>query len=329
MIIDGSYGEGGGQSLRTAVALACLTGRKIVVENIRKGRKQPGLKPQHMAGIRVAAQMCSAEVEGLEPRSTRLSFAPGEIKSGDYRVDIGTAGSITLLLQTVLPIMLSFSGPGSIEIRGGTDVSFAPTIDYYRRVLFPILNAHGARIDAEVLERGYYPEGGGLVRVRVAPDAMGRIEILERGVEREKIAWFNSRALPEHIGARIKKTLNKEGIKTVNFDVRSSGRSRGCSLLLTTEFSHTIFGADVLCRRGVPAEKIAMRAVSALNSELRSRGTVDSHMADHLPVFAFLSGAVAYIPAKWTEHLRTNLWLVKQFGAEVIEKDRVEVHAYI
>ncbi len=329
MKIDGSYGEGGGQILRTAVALSCITGEKVEVHSIRKGRKVPGLKPQHLAGIKLAARMCNADVSGARVGSTELAFAPEEVKGGDYTVDIGTAGSITLLLQTILPVTISSGKDFTFTIRGGTDVRFAPLIDYYAHVLFPLLKMHGVNVDIETIQRGYYPEGGGVVRVSISEGKLGEMLIDERGTPGGREVRFNSRNLPEHIGRRIHKVLWNFG--EFHSDAKMGGPSRGCGLVLLQKFENTVMGADELCKKGVPAEKVAMNALKKFKGEINSRGTVDSHMADHLPVFAFASGRVRYIPSTMTEHTRTNLWLVEKFGAEVKVNNYVEVrtHAYI
>ncbi len=325
MIVDGSYGEGGGQILRTAVALSCITGRKITVEKIRMGRKIPGLKPQHLAAIRLASRICSAETEGLHVGATTIKFNPGEISPGEYEVDIGTAGSITLLLQTIIPIALSTDTEFTLKITGGTDVRFAPLIDYYIHVLFPILRAHGSEIEAKVVQRGYYPEGGGtvvLIAARGTPDA---ILIENRGNFKGYHAWYSSRNLPGHIENRIKDVLQKHGIKDFHSDSENGGRSTGCGLLAVAEYENTVLGADTLCRKGVRAEKIAEETVRALKKELSMESTVDVHMADHLPVFAFTHGHVKYRPAALTAHARTNLWLVEKFGAQVKNREYVNV----
>ncbi|MCS7099566.1 MAG: RNA 3'-terminal phosphate cyclase, partial [Sulfolobales archaeon] len=165
--IDGSFGEGGGQILRTAVALSAITGTDIRVVNIRARRPEPGLKRQHLTGILAAAEMCNAVVEGAQVGSTEVVFKPGSIRGGEYRFDVGTAGSVTLVLQTLLPIAAFADSPVAIEVSGGTDVPWSPPVDYLRYVVKPHLERLGYAFGVELVRRGHYPRGGGLVRVSV------------------------------------------------------------------------------------------------------------------------------------------------------------------
>src|SRR5947209_10299491 len=162
--VDGSFGEGGGQVLRTAVALAAVLSKDIHVFNIRAGRAEPGLRPQHMTGVKAAAELCSSELEGLRVGSTEFTFKPGKLRAGTFRFDVGTAGSVTLVLQTLMPIMAFAPGAVQLEITGGTDVKWSPPIDYLRLVTLPILKKIGYQCDLELIRRGHYPKGGGLVR---------------------------------------------------------------------------------------------------------------------------------------------------------------------
>ncbi len=326
MIIDGSYGEGGGQILRTAVALSCILGEDVRVINIRKGRTKPGLKNQHIHGIKLAAEMCGAGVDGLELGSTELSFSPSRIKGGNYSVCIKTAGSITLVLQVALPIALASGERVRIDVTGGTDVPFSPPVDYYAHVLFPLLSRFGARINARVIERGYYSKGGGRVIVEIEPRPLAHISLLSRGKMIKHIAYVNQRALPEHVLRRIENALG-------NFDIiedtKTGSISTGCGVVLVAEYENTLLSGTALCRKGIRAERVAEMAKTALLEETRSSGTVDRHMADHLPIFAFVAGAVEYKPSVLTSHAITNLWLVEKFGAKVEKGDKISVQAYI
>src|SRR5213593_559478 len=162
--VDGSFGEGGGQVLRTAVALAAVLSKEIHVFNIRAGRAEPGLRPQHMTGVKAAAELCSANLQGMEVDATEFVFKPGKLRTGNFRFDVGTAGSVTLVLQTLMPILAFAPGAVQLEIAGGTDVKWSPPIDYVRLVTLPILKKIGYQGDLETVRRGHYPKGGGLVR---------------------------------------------------------------------------------------------------------------------------------------------------------------------
>ena len=167
--IDGSYGEGGGQLVRTAVALSAVTGKDIKIVNIRKNRQNPGLKQQHLKALETAARICEARVSGLFPGSTELSFAPVEVKGGKYDIDIGTAGSITLLLQCLMPALPFAKENVEITVRGGTDVAWAPTMDYLQQVTFRALERLGYAGKVTLKEHGYYPKGGGKVSAFFEP----------------------------------------------------------------------------------------------------------------------------------------------------------------
>ncbi len=325
--IDGSYGEGGGQILRTAVALSCLLGQEIKIINIRKRRTKPGLKMQHLHGIELAMRMCNAEVDGAALGSTELRFSPGKIRGGEYSVDIRTAGSITLVLQVALPIAIASKEEVILDIRGGTDVPYSPPVDYYLHVLFPMLNMFGTKITGQVLERGYYPEGGGQVMVRVMPSKLHNLKIEKRGNLIEKLAYVNQRGLSTGVLERLIGELN--GFRKV-LDVKGKSISRGCGMTLVSKFENTIIAGSFLCRRGLRAEKVARTALKLLDEELNSVGTVDRHMADHLPVYAFVAGRASFVPSLITSHMRTVLWLVEKFGAKITkEGNKIGVHAYM
>ncbi len=328
MKIDGSYGEGGGQILRTSLALSCITGEEVEIINIRKGRKKPGLRTQHLKGVLLLKEMCNAKVEGARIGSTTIRFSPGRIRGGDYKVDMGTAGSITLLLQTSLLPAFFADRKVKLRITGGTDVPFAPPIDYYRHVLLPFIKRMGAQITVDVIERGYYPEGGGRVEVVVEPSNLMGMEIGSRGKLVEKRGYINLRNLPMHIVDRMLSLLREFDVER---DMKNSGISRGCGLLLLAKYEHTILSGDELCKKGIPAERIARNALEKLRKEMNSQATVDVHMADHLITFgAVASGDTSYTVSEITNHARTNAWVVEKFGAKVkIEGKKIKIQAYM
>ncbi len=326
MLIDGSYGEGGGQILRTSIALSAILGEDVEIINIRAKRRNPGLAAQHLWGIKLAGMMSNAKVSGLKVGSQRVFFSPGRIKGGEYRIDIGTAGSITLLLQTAIPIAIFADSRVILKITGGTDVSWSPPIDYYRYVLSYFLRRMGAKIDIEVIERGYYPEGGGKVKVEIEPSELEGLSILKRGEMLGKMAYINMRGLPIHVVKRMSKVLREYEIFE---DVGDEGRSKGCGLVILEEYSNTILAGDSLCKRGVPAEKVVRIAVEKMEKERNSNSTVDVNMGDHLITFGSLAkGTTVYYVREVTEHIKTNAWVVQKFGKRVkVEKDKIEIQA--
>src|SRR3990170_1510026 len=171
MEIDGAHGEGGGQLLRNSAALAAVTGIPIRVKNIRAGRPKPGLAAQHLTALQAVAALADATVEGLNVGSREVTIAPGRLRGGRFSFDVGTAGSVTLVLQACLPAALRAPEPTELTLIGGTDVKWSPPVDYFRFVFLPLLARMGGRVEVEVLKRGYYPRGGGQVLVKVAPAA--------------------------------------------------------------------------------------------------------------------------------------------------------------
>lgn len=326
MLIDGSYGEGGGQILRTSIALSAILGEDVEIINIRAKRRNPGLAAQHLWGIKLAGMMSNAKISGLKVGSQRVVFSPNKIKGGEYRIDIGTAGSITLLLQTAIPIALFADDKVILKITGGTDVSWSPPIDYYRHVLSYFLRRMGAKMYIEVIERGYYPEGGGKVRVEIEPGELEGLKILERGEMKGRRAYINMRGLPMHIVERMKKNLR--GYELFE-DVGNASRSRGCGLVILEEYSNTILAGDSLCKKGLPAEKVARIAIEKLEKERNSNSTVDVNMGDHLITFGSLAkGTTAYYVREVTEHIKTNAWVVQKFGKRVkMEGNKIEIYA--
>ncbi len=279
--IDGSYGEGGGQIIRTAVALSAVTGTEVTISNIRSNRPKPGLKAQHMTAIRTAADMTGARLSGLKPGSTEITFSPGGtsvgISGGYYKIDIGTAGSITLLLQCLIPVALVAQEPVSLDITGGTDVAWSPPIDYMANVLLPVLASMGLKCNIRLQCRGYYPRGGGRVTAIIHPSALRAVQLdkekemdtknedeMERGKEKEKekgkepctVAGIShSSNLPPHVVQRqadaAAEALEKAGYSSSIDALAANSPSTGSGITLW--YGHA--GGSALGKRGLPAEK--------------------------------------------------------------------------
>jgi RNA 3'-terminal phosphate cyclase (ATP) len=314
LTIDGSYLEGGGQVLRLAVAVSAISATPVTVTRIRQNRQNPGLAPQHVAAVRAVAGACDAECTGLVVRSSEITFIPGRLRRADLAIDPGTAGSIPLILQAWLPVALHAGG--SITVTGGTEVTWSPTIDYLEYVLAPVLRRAGATVETEVLERGYYPEGGGRVHVRVEPGRPGPIVIGAK--ERECGIVSCSAGLPVHVAERqaaaaralIESELNLSC--TATLDPREGGASTGSSVTVWSGAK----GAVALGKRGLPAEKVGRAAARALVREVRSPGTVDVHLADQLLVYLACYGG-EYSTHTLSMHAKTACWLLSAFGYEV------------
>ena len=311
MEIDGSYGEGGGQIVRTAVALAAVTGTSIRVSKIRKGRPKPGLAPQHAQAILALAGICGAKTAGIEPGSSEVAFEPGLIKGGSYRVDIGTAGSITLLVQCLLPAMIKADGPITLTVVGGTDVRWSPAIDYFKNVFLPALREFGAQVEIEVRRRGYYPRGGGSIVLNVIPGSLkpAHLKPQDKGVVQGISHCSN---LPEHVARRQAESataaLKEAGhIGKVATEVLKE-TSTGSGITLWRGHK----GGSALGERGMRAEDVGKAAAREIIAELSSQAAVDMHLADQLIPYLALAGG-SYTVRQMSKHASTNIWTAKQF----------------
>jgi RNA 3'-terminal phosphate cyclase (ATP) len=320
MEIDGSYGEGGGQIVRTAVALAAVTGTSIRVSRIRQGRPKPGLAPQHARAILALAGICSAQTAGIEPGSSEITFEPGRIKGGSYRVDIGTAGSITLLVQCLLPAMITADGPITLTVTGGTDVRWSPTIDYFKSVFLPALREFGAQVKVEVRRRGYYPRGGGSVALTVNPGTLKPAHLKSQGAGIvEGISHCSN--LPEHVARRQAESATAA--------LKDAGHEGNVAMEVLKETSTgsgiTLWrghkGGSALGERGIRAEDVGKAAAREIIAELSSPAAVDVHLADQLIPYLALAGG-SYTVRQVSRHASTNIWTARQFlNTEIGVKD--------
>jgi RNA 3'-phosphate cyclase len=308
--VDGSHGEGGGQILRAAAAFSLLTGEEVRIHSIRAKRPTPGLKPQHLASLKGLTMISSTRVEGLRVGSTEVVIRPGRLRGGNYRIDIGTAGSVTLLLQTLLPAVVDSGEDFVIEVSGGTAVKWAPQAEYFQRVLFPLLNRYGFSLHMEIIRRGYYPRGGGLVRVACEPSSPREIRVDERGHSIERGAVVHQSSLPSHVAERAARTLRELGYSVEV--VMERGPGPGMGVALWAEYAKTVMGSDALGERGVRAEEVAHMAHNALQSDISSPATVDIHASDMLLLFAPIAGA-RYTSRALTGHAETMVWLLNMF----------------
>jgi len=318
--IDGSYGEGGGQLLRTACALAAITGEPVRLRDIRARRAPPGLAPQHLTAVKAVAALCAAETEGLELRSQELVFRPGKLRGGEFRFDVGTAGSVTLVLQALLPVALVAGAPVRIHLTGGTDVRAAPPLDYLRFVLLPLLARMGARVELALQRRGYYPRGGGEVMVAVRPSRLTSLclEAPESVQEIHGIAHVAN--LPAHIVTRMQQTaqqmladLGRVEIEPQILD-RDQAIGQGGAIVLWARTARALLGGSEVAQRGIAAERIAATAAQALHADIAAGATLDLHASDQILIYCALAqGPSCFLARALSSHAQTTLWLLQQF----------------
>jgi len=317
--IDGSAGEGGGQILRTSLSLSAITGEDIKVFNIRAKRPNPGLRAQHLTAVKAMAEICNAKVEGARIGSKEIIFRPGNMRGGMFRFDVGTAGSITLVLQAILPPLLVAEKESVVKVIGGTDVKWAPQINYFSDVFLQILSMMGTQVSLRVMRRGYYPEGGGEVNIEIKPTKLSPLDISSRVGSPLFGGLAHTQNLPDHVAERMVRTAAEcLGVSEENIKIdRRRGRSTGAGIVLWAKYPNTILGADSLGERGVPAEIVAKRCCLSLKEELNSDATVDIHMSDQLMVYGALSSRIIYTARELTNHAKTNAEVLKKFGIDV------------
>ncbi len=318
LTIDGSHGEGDGQTLRTSLTLAALTGRAVTLTRIRAGRDKPGLKAQHLAAVRAAAAVCAATTAGAELGSTQLSFIPNApVTSGVYHFDIGTAGAATLVMQTLLPLLTLADSPSRVTVTGGTHVSFAPPAEHLTEVFLPILAAHG--LDAEITTAtvGLLPRGGGALTLTTPGSSrLHPFTLTKRGPIQAVTAHILTSGLPAEVGKRgaaaVETALRGLPLTVSVRDVPSPGT--GAAVVLIAECEGSRAGFSALGQRGRPMEAVAGEACAALKEWQTTGAACEEHLADQLVLPAALaSGTSWWTTARVTDHLRTVLWVVPQF----------------
>jgi len=328
--IDGSLKSGSGTILRLTIALAGIVNQPLHIFNIRQKRPQPGLRPQHLEAVLTAAKLCNAEVKGATLGSRELWFTPSEINGGEIHAEIGTAGSIPMLLLTVLPLCAFAETPVHLHVtKGGTDVRNAPTINYLKHVLLPMLTRMGLEALLTIEKYGYYPKGMGEITLTVQPNRrLNPIRIEEFG----KILDLRGMSVctflaDRRVAERQAKTAN-EFLKTRGYEAEfqvvndtSNPLQKGSSLVLWTKTdTGALLGGDAIGELGKPSEVVGREAAENLLREVESKATVDVHLADMLvPYVALAQEESVYLSRAITEHLDTNIWLAEEIlGVEFI-----------
>lgn len=328
--IDGSFGEGGGQILRTALALASVLRKPFLIYHIRKGRKKPGLLAQHLTGVRAVAKITRAEREGEEFGSGRLLFRPKEILAGNYEFDVaeerGSAGAVTLVTQSILPILFFAGKESAVTLKGGTHVPFSPIFDYLNEVLLPTIKQLGYEARSEIKRYGFYPVGGGEINLKIKPislSSFANISGTKRGELRSLKVVSRVANLPlaiaERQAKRVREKLEGDFKITEMIIETCEALSPGTYLFLKAEFSNALAGFSSLGERGKPAEKVGEEAVAEFLTYYQTEALFDPHLSDQVLIFFALlkeklrEENLFFTTSQITNHLLTNIWTIKNF----------------
>jgi len=315
--IDGTLGEGGGQILRSALSLAIITGQAIQIKNIRAKRKTPGLMRQHLTAVNAAVAISGAEVNGAQVGSTELCFTPGEVQGGNYHFNIGTAGSCTLVLQTVLPALLIAEQESRLVITGGTHNMMSPPFHFLQRAFIPLLNRMGAPVELQLNRFGFYPAGGGEITATIKPSTrLVPLHLESRGERVKAYAESYFAALPAHIAERelavVKQKLSWSDDQLLMREINRN-QGPGNVLLITVEYEQVTEVFTGFAERGVAAEVVAKGAISKAQKYLTSTAVVDTYLADQLLLPMALAGGGSFTATEWSQHAATNAEVIKKF----------------
>ncbi len=316
--IDGSMGEGGGQILRTSLALACITGKRLHIENIRATRRKPGLARQHLVCVQAAREICSGRATGDTLRSQVLDFGPGPVRGGDYSFDIGSAGSASLVVQTVLPALFLADEPSTVTVTGGTHNPWAPPFDFLAETFLPAIEQAGFHADCELLKHGFFPAGGGKVRFTIQPwrrESGRAVDLCEPPQKPQVCARIYTAKLPSEIAHRQQELLCHSGLRIAGMEHIDADDSDGpgncamlrvCSTGRTTVF--TAFG-----QKGKLSRKVVGEVAGETRDYLSSGAAVDLHLADQILIYMAIAKSGSFTTDELWTHLTTNIETIKRF----------------
>ena len=315
--LDGSTGEGGGQILRTALALSVVTGRPFRIDRIRAGRARPGLMRQHLACVRAAAEISGARVEGDTPGSTVLSFEPGPVRPGAFEFAVGTAGSTLLVAQTILPPLALAPGASTVRLRGGTHNPAAPPQDFIEHSFLPLLHGCGFRSTLALLRAGFFPAGGGEVELTVQPHTEGApLNLCDRGALLSREIIVRLSGLPTHIGERERETLRGQldlPADAIRVETEPQPAGPGNALVALWRYERVTAVMVALGDPARTAEKVALDLIGMIRRHIEHDAPVDDHLADQLLLPCALRHGGRFRTFGWTPHAETNAGVIRQF----------------
>jgi len=333
LTIDGSQGEGGGQILRTSLALAMCLGKPFEITRIRAERQRPGLQPQHMTAVTAAAAIVDAELDGAEIGSQRLVFRPKQVKPGDYFFSTGTAGSTSLVLQTLLPALMMADKPSTLVLEGGTHNPSAPPYDFLAHAFLPLIQRMGPGISCRLERTGFAPRGGGIVHISIEPvKRLKPLEITGRGRILQQKAEVLLAHLPEHIAYRELRVIADSlgyAPHQLHYQAVDNAYGPGNIVLITlhTEVLSEVFSA--FGKHGLPAEDVAAQAVNEVKAYLHSGAAAGKHLADQLLIPLALAAQGAFLTQKPSLHTLTNMAVIRQFMAMEFKCTQVSHGAWL
>lgn len=317
--IDGAQGEGGGQILRSSLTMAALTGQSVTISNIRAGRAKPGLMRQHLTSVRAAAEVCGAQVDGDELRSTFVRFVPGSVRSGAFRFSIGTAGSTTLVCQTILPLLLAAKSPTNVELEGGTHNGMSPSFDFLQESFFGVLMRMGANVTGTLHHHGFYPAGGGSWSLNVTPGALGSVELTTPPIDHGTLRGLVSR-LPQKILHREHRVFaNKVGLRDLKWEpAEVTSHGPGNYLAYRVDHGTHCSVLEAVGEKNLRAEAVGKKLAERVRDFRGSNAGVEEHLADQLLIPMWMAGGGCFTTSHPSSHLTTNIEVMRKFVGDVV-----------
>jgi RNA 3'-terminal phosphate cyclase (ATP) len=318
IFVDGSTGEGGGQILRTSLTLSCITGKSLHIENIRAARRNPGLAKQHLSCVQAACQICNGQAQGATKGSQVLDFTPASIRSGDYHFDIGSAGSASLVIQTILPALFLADKPSTVTVKGGTHNPMAPPFDFLDETFLLAIKTAGFDGICTLIKHGFFPVGGGKISFNIQPWQESKCKIIDLcNPNTEPLIYgrIYTAKLPEHVAQRQRKLLLQSKLNIHNVehtDVKDSDGPGNCAMIrLCSSERTTVFTA--FGQRGKPSEQVISEVVGLTKDFLAGEAAVDRFLADQLLIYMALAKAGSFTTNELSSHLKTNMEVIKKF----------------